>query len=300
MTYVYPEDRPERPRLRFRALAASAQLAIALGLLYLVEVGLALVSDSDWIVRWLGLWADVLGWRTPYQLFSYALVHNFASPLHVVLNALALYFFGLVVESNRGPKTVVFLFAAGVLAGGFAFLLLEIARDGGAAPLIGASAGVYALIAAAAAIAPNMETIFRMPLWVLAAIYVGMDVVSFLTSLRYAGGSSSVAYVAHLGGAAAGLLLALRGVSDTRLEFGPFSSLRGRYARWSEGRRAEAVRKREHRLDEILAKIHDRGIGALTPEETRFLKSASRERQGEESEPRPRSAAPLGASSDDR
>ncbi|MSR60125.1 MAG: hypothetical protein EXS05_21205 [Planctomycetaceae bacterium] len=56
----------------------------------------------------------------------------------------------------------------------------------------------------------------------------------------------------------------------------------GLMARWLEARRAEKQRRLdaqqqqvEQRLDEILAKVHDQGIGSLTPAERKLLNRAS-------------------------
>jgi stage IV sporulation protein FB len=57
---------------------------------------------------------------------------------------------------------------------------------------------------------------------------------------------------------------------------------RGLIARWLEARRVEKQRRNEReqqqvieQLDAILAKVHERGLGALTPSERRLLKRAS-------------------------
>jgi membrane associated rhomboid family serine protease len=285
VTYVYPEDRPPRPHFSWRALSRSTQLAVVLGASYVVQVVVSLITNTDTMTRILGLWLEPLDWRVAPRLVTYAFVHNLASPLHVVLNAVALYFFGSVVESDRGPRTVLFHFFVGVVVGGVAFGILELARGGEVLPLIGASAGVYALIAASAVTNPNLETIFRIPLWVIAAIYVGMDLVAFATSLRFAGGSSTVAYVAHLAGAGAGLVLGLRRISDARLELSWLGTARQRMGSWVRRRRERREEDHSRRLDEILQKIHDQGLPSLTESEKRFLKSAPK-RMGEGGERR--------------
>ena len=296
MTYVYPEDRPPRPHFSWGSLSRSTQLAVVLGVTYLVQVAISLVANGDWMMQIFGLWLEPFDWKVLPRLITYAFVHNLASPLHVVLNAIALYFFGLVVERDRGPRTVLFHFFVGVFVGGAAFAILELARGAELVPLIGASAGVYALIGAAAVTNPNLETIFRIPLWVIAAIYVGMDAVAFATSLRFQGGASPVAYVAHLGGAAAGIFFGLRRVSDVSLEIGWFAAMRRRLADVPRRRRERREVERSKHLDEILQKIHEKGIGSLSASERRFLADASSAIQtGRRAHTDERVAAPMGS-----
>jgi hypothetical protein len=67
----------------------------------------------------------------------------------------------------------------------------------------------------------------------------------------------------------------------------------GLLARWLESRRLhKQVRlereqlRAEQQLDEILAKVHDRGLGALTPAERRLLKRASDRFRGQDNDTR--------------
>jgi membrane associated rhomboid family serine protease len=278
VTYVYPEDRPRRPRIHWRGLSRSAQVALALGGLYLLQVLVSLASSTGrvdaWIVKTFGLTANPLEWKAAYQILTYALVHSFDDPLHVVLNAVLLFFCGSVIESERGPRTMFSIFLLGVVGGGLAFTALEVARDGPSWPLIGASAGCYALLAGAAVIHPNLETFFRIPLWVIAAVYVAIDALRFATSLK-TGSVSVVSYVAHLGGAATGLVLALRGISDARIERLAIFRWKERWQDHRRRRNAERDASRARKLDAILEKIHREGIGALTSSERAFLNEAS-------------------------
>lgn len=279
MTYVVPEDRPRRPQFHWGSLSKSAQLALVLIGLYLVEVALDLANFGPWIVRAFGLTASPLHVGLVCQLFTYALIHSFEDPLHVVLNAVLLYFCGSVVEGERGPRSMIVVFTVGVVAGGLAFTGLEILRSTQSWPLVGASGGCYALLAAAAFLDPNLPTLLRIPLWVLAAFFVGIDALRFLMSVK-SGGLTSVSYVAHLGGALAGLGLAWRGISDERWPRLRGLRLRERWERYRAQRRLEQEASRARRLDGILEKIHREGIGALTASERAFLKDASRSLKG--------------------
>jgi membrane associated rhomboid family serine protease len=275
VTFIYPEDRPTRPAFQFRALTRTIQLIVILAVVYLSQVILALFTDAHWIAQVFGLWSDPLGWKTAYQVFSYGFLHAFEDPLHIVLNALMLYFCGTVVESERGPKTMLTLFGAGVFAGGIAFVAVERLRSSGPSVLVGASAGVFSLLTAAAVIRPRMETFMRIPLWIIATAFVGIELVRFAFSVKQGGSLSPVSFVAHLGGAAIGLGLALRGISDTQLEISWLGQFRERMRRRAADRRAAVRSARARKVDALLEKIHKEGIGALSESERRFLKDAS-------------------------
>jgi len=91
---------------------------------------------------------------------------------------------------------------------------------------------------------------------------VGIDVFRMLN------GGAGVAWAVHLAGAAYGFLAVRRGF----LWSDPLEAL----AR----RRARAVVERERsdvqRLDELLARIHDKGLNSLSEREKAFLKRVSK------------------------
>ncbi|MBI3817624.1 MAG: rhomboid family intramembrane serine protease [Planctomycetes bacterium] len=262
-------------RERFALLSPSTRLSLGLCAMFLVQFFVFLVSGGDPVGRFFGLRVNPLDWSVPYRLFTYALVHSLEDPKHIVLNALTLYFVGNLLEAGRGPKTTLLTFWIGVAVGGIFFGAWEIARGAGLSPLYGASAGVYAVLVSAAISFPNV-TLLTIPLWIFTIIFVALDLLQFAFSARL-GGDTVVAYIAHIGGASAGLFLGWRGVHDS-----PFPRP-GLWARWKEARRAareraedERAREKAQKLDRILEKIHELGLAALTEEESRFLKAGSK------------------------
>jgi hypothetical protein len=103
--------------------------------------------------------------------------------------------------------------------------------------------------------------LFPMRLKTLALILVGIDVVRLLT------GGGGTAYLVHLAGAAMGFSAAkLRWIWIDPLE------------KLEEQRAAAVQRGAEddaRRLDQLLAQIHQRGIGSLSKSERDFLKRMS-------------------------
>jgi membrane associated rhomboid family serine protease len=139
---------------------------------------------------------------------SYMFFH--ASLAHVAVNCALLLAFGSIVARLFGTlRFFLFFFLCGI-AGAAVHLALNWGSD---VPVVGASAGVSGLMAAGfRGIAPTsprhrLAPIFSPRILVWSAIWVLANVVAGLTGLG-AGRFEVVAWQAHLGGYAAGLLLA--------------------------------------------------------------------------------------------
>jgi membrane associated rhomboid family serine protease len=141
-----------------------------------------------------------------WRLLTFQFLH--ASIGHLIGNMFGLFLFGLIVEGQFGPRRFLAFYLICGLAGAVMYVLLwstGILINSSAVPMVGASAGVFGVLMAAAHIAPEMEIyIWLMPvqLRVLAWLYMGMALYVVLTSGMNAGGEA-----AHLGGGALGFLL---------------------------------------------------------------------------------------------
>lgn len=147
----------------------------------------------------------------PATLVSYMFLHG--GWLHLLSNLLFLWAFGPRVESTLGPGpfTVVF-----VLCGIAAALAHAAADPASATPLVGASGGVSGLLGAHLLLHPRAEV------HVLVPVVIYMDVVelpAFVVILAWFGlqllyanwtpaGATGIAFLAHVGGFVAGMLLA--------------------------------------------------------------------------------------------
>lgn len=158
----------------------------------------------DLAVRHLQLWRFV----------SYQFLH--ANLEHIFLNMLGLFFFGPIVEAYLGSlRYLVFYLLCGC-SGAFVYLaLFYLGLMGGpvgaVVELVGASAGIYGVVVAAAVIAPNVTVMLMFPpiplrLKYLALIMVGIAAYVAFTQGKVAG-SNAGGQAAHLGGAALGYLL---------------------------------------------------------------------------------------------
>jgi membrane associated rhomboid family serine protease len=142
-------------------------------------------------------------WRFVTFQFLHGGVH------HLAFNMLALYFFGPLVEFYLRPRQfLVYYLLSGVGGALFYLVLLMLGYRIGTdtVPLVGASAGIFGVLVAAALIAPNAMVylfgIVPMQLVTLAYFFIIYAVLQVLFRGANAGGEA-----AHLGGAAAGVLL---------------------------------------------------------------------------------------------
>jgi len=137
-----------------------------------------------------------------------------ATPEHLVLNLIALYFFGKVIEQELGRKKFLLAFFASAFIADFFIIVSSLIRlSSMTVPTVGASAAIFGLMGIAMVTKP-LEFIFYpylipIPLVLVALIYTLYNVASFLLVLT-GQTSSNVSYISHIGGLIAGLLLGFR------------------------------------------------------------------------------------------
>jgi membrane associated rhomboid family serine protease len=140
----------------------------------------------------------------PWTLVTYFFTHfDF---FHVLFNMLFLFWFGRIIQESLNSKRVIALYVLGGLAGGilyiFIYNFIPFYQDKVAESfMLGASAGVYALVVGAAVFMPNYTffLIFLGPVKIkyIAIFYVFMSFIQ--TTGANAGGE-----IAHMGGALVG------------------------------------------------------------------------------------------------
>ena len=210
------------------------------------------------------------GWI--WQLLTMAVLHDPLSLLHLGFNCLFIWWFGRMVEQRLSLRQYLGFCAAAAVTGSLAYMLWAVGT-GSAAPAYGASGFSMGLTILAACWNPRTEILFffviRMQLWVVAVILVLIDTMQALA------GSPGVAHAVHLGGALYGWIYFRHG---TRIE-GVFDGI-DRMAETSRRKKQgkDDARNRELRkeIDRILDKVNREGMSALTEEERKFLKSASK------------------------
>lgn len=137
----------------------------------------------------------------PFQFVTTMFTHF--DLMHLLFNMIGLFFFGTLVEQRIGAKKTYLAYILGGIFSAAVFMLYYKTT----APLLGASGAVYTMLILCALYFKNMKVQLLFPpitltMGVLALLYLGYDLFSFF---RNAGGN--IAHLAHLGGAAMGLIL---------------------------------------------------------------------------------------------
>ncbi|MFH0748321.1 MAG: rhomboid family intramembrane serine protease [Candidatus Bathyarchaeota archaeon] len=134
--------------------------------------------------------------------------------LHIISNMLYLYIFGDNVEDKFGHVKFFFLYIFFGIVGGLAHSVFTVVF--GAEPFIpavGASGAISGVLGAYLVFFPSARIVSVVPSYffvrlarIPAFVFIGFW---FILQILYSGGSSSVAYLAHIGGFVAGVILAL-------------------------------------------------------------------------------------------
>ncbi|NER12140.1 rhomboid family intramembrane serine protease [Leptobacterium flavescens] len=229
----------------------------------------------------------------PWSLITYAFFHG--GIWHIFWNMYLLFFFGRMFTNLFGGRRFLNVYFLGLITGGLFFLLsynifpVFFTKN---SVLIGASAGVMAILVFVCTYIPNQEIrliFFNIKLWYLAVFFVLLDLVQIPVS--NAGG-----HIAHLGGALLGFMYAKKlhdgkdiGVWFERLVSGflnlftarkrsPLKTVHKKQGRatQSKGKNAD---KNEHqqKIDDILDKISKSGYESLSKEEKDYLFKAGKE-----------------------
>lgn len=237
-----------------------------------------------------------------WTLVTYSLMHSMTSFLHVVFNLLWIYLLGKELLPLLGSRRFLWLYAGGVILGGLLWLGVNWNGHG---MLVGASAGICALLMVFAAINPNRSITLLLffivpvtikPKWMVIFL-AGFDLLGFLFyEIPGGSGIGNIGHSAHLGGFAAGWFffryVHTRG-SNGSLGGAPSIELPG----WLKRNKKRAAKPTAYHVnvggtksaptpaagrhvdlkaevDRILDKINVSGFGALTNEEKRILDRA--------------------------
>ena len=156
------------------------------------------------LLVWFALWpGDAAGLLSaPWTLLSYGFLH--ASLTHLLFNMFALWMFGADLERVWGARRLALGYFAGVAVGALAQVFVVVAFGGPDVPVIGASAGVFAMLAGYALVFPNRTVMLLippipMPARVFVLLYGAIEL-----ALGVTGTATGVAHFAHLGGMVGG------------------------------------------------------------------------------------------------
>lgn len=240
----------------------------------------------------LGVFSDASFY--PWQLITYQFLHGGFG--HIFFNMFALWMFGMEIENTWGSKKFLYYYLLSGIGAGICHLFISPLLGGGAAPTIGASGAVYGILIAFGLMYPN-RYIFLYFFIPIKAKYL----ITFLILMEFMlidSAHSSVAHLAHLGGALTGFIFIMfdkntpillkdilqqRSSYKTSKPFNPFGGLADRFkkkdadiedAKYYEIKEEEEVTQEE--IDRILDKISQSGYQNLTEKEKKILFQASK------------------------
>lgn len=124
---------------------------------------------------------------------------------HLFFNALALFFFGPVVERTVGRKEFYKIFFIGGIVGSLFYLVLVFVGFSPPIPALGASGAIYGVLGAAAFFHPNLKLYFYfvpMELRHAVILWIVLNIVYIIDW------SSGIGGAAHLGGLFSGWVYA--------------------------------------------------------------------------------------------
>ncbi len=250
--------------------------------------------------------ADLLGWAMlsesaplAWQWLSHGLLHD--GFWHLLGNCLVLWWTGAIVEREHGPRALLAVLASGTLFGALAWALTGLGGDRSGL-LIGASAGVYALMLVALLDKLDHQITLLLFFFLPVTIKVRwlLIVISLFTALGWAfaelpgrhawphwhaAWNDSIAHSAHLGGLLLGWL-AWRHFQRTNAGPGyaqiqepmetdaPSPAFETPPEENTPGRPLTSAQARAE-MDMLLDKISAGGFGSLTPGEKRRLEELS-------------------------
>lgn len=236
----------------------------------------------------------------PWTILTYFFTHE--GFFHIIFNMLFLYWFGRIITEFLGSNRVISLYVMGGIAGGLFYMLIynlipfyqgQVAGS----LMLGASAGVYAIVVGAATFMPNY-TFFLLFLGPVRIKYIALFYV--ILSFANTVGSNAGGELAHLAGAGLGFLYITQLKSGN--DFGVWvinvmdffksffvskpkikvthrsekgkSSARGKKSSSGAAKSGSDINQDE--IDAILDKISQSGYESLSKEEKQKLFNASK------------------------
>lgn len=268
-------------------IAINLLVFIAVGLLSLVTaLGFTNIPLSSYLVQWLALPADLseLAYK-PWTIVTYMFTHQ--GLFHILFNMLWLYWLGMIFLDFLNKRQFTFVYLAGGLLGGVLYLLaynlIPVFQPRAvSSALLGASAGVSAVIFATATLLPDyaIRMLFfgNVKLKYLALVFIILDVIAI-------GGFNAGGSLAHIGGALFGFLYIkqLQNGRDWSLLFRKKPKRRMRVVKTGPPKAtadADApLEPNQEVVDRILDKISQSGYDSLTKTEKETLFKASKQGQ---------------------
>ncbi|MDQ3048980.1 MAG: rhomboid family intramembrane serine protease [Bacteroidota bacterium] len=226
----------------------------------------------------------------PWTLITHMFTHIFFS--HIFWNMITLYWFGTILSEYTSTRKIIPLYLMGGLTGAIiAILMISFVPmfEHPFATGVGASAGVTAIIVAAATLVPNykMNLLFLGPVKLL---YIALFSI-FISVLNVASYSNMGGNLAHLGGALFGYIFIVQYKKGIDLSSGInrfFDWIKGIFKKGPKAKMNVAYKRKvsdeeyninkkaeQQHIDAILDKISKSGYESLSKSEKEILFKAS-------------------------
>jgi|SRR5215469_1891880 len=178
--------------------------------LILINIGVYLLEQlaPDIMLGLFALWPLQSPLFRPWQLVTYAFLHDPRNLAHIFFNMFALFMFGRALEQYWGARRFVMYYLVCVISAAVTQLVVQNA-SGVQEETIGASGGVFGVLLAFAWYFPRQRLFIipipvPIPAWLLVTVYGFLELFLGVT-----GRQQSVAHFAHLGGMLGGALCIL-------------------------------------------------------------------------------------------
>ena len=275
----------------FEKIMALNVLVFFIGWLLKIIVGIPRHRTLSWLELPSGF-IDAL--VKPWSIVTYGFAHY--DLFHLLFNMLILYFVSRTMVNLFPIKQSLNIYFLGIIIGGLAYLIIynvfpSILVDQ-VTVLVGASAGVNALLIFVCSYMPQRETRFftiKIKLWYIGVAIVIFDIIGFFSGVNQGG------RIAHLGGSLLGYIYAtqlLKG-KDIGEGFGKFmDTISGVFKKKTTLKTVHKNKKKpfaghnkdefnefnnQKKIDLILDKISKSGYDSLTKEEKSYLFKAGKD-----------------------
>lgn len=167
---------------------------------------------NDFFVTYGAIPAKILTGTSLYTLFTSMFMHG--GFLHILGNMLYLWIFGDNVEDTLGKFWFIIMYLLSGLVGSFAHILVS---PNSGIPMIGASGAVSGVLGCYIMLYPKARVLALVPIiffiriiMLPAYIFLGFWIfLQMIYGVGTIGGSGGVAYFAHIGGFAVGIIFGL-------------------------------------------------------------------------------------------
>lgn len=259
------------------------QIVYANGIVFIITLLFSFFSklmkwQDNIFLNWFSLPANFEAFMyKPWTLVTYGFLHG--DLWHILFNLLILYYIGNLFLDFFSKRDFLIYYFFGIIVGGIIYLLsynFLPTLKGSSTTLVGASAGITAILVGLAAKIPNYAIHLRfigpIKLWYIALAMVLIDLIQLPVSNNTGG------HLAHLGGAFIGFILTNqinKGKNLNQLfsflKFEKKGPLKTVYKNPKPHKKGKASISDQQRIDSILDKISKSGYESLTQAEKDFL-----------------------------